>query len=118
MATRVEVRKVEQITIPQWLALPLPLRNKFSEKFNIKRSGYTHVEDNRVVTDGHTHGDLAVVNTNTLQELTGEKTKVFSELLQAAIDLLDGKPVGHKKDEGEQSDDTGRDGQSSPKAKV
>lgn len=62
-----------QITIPQWLALDSQIREKLIELFNIPRSEGTTVVDNRVVSDGHTHADLAVVTLESINKHLGKK---------------------------------------------
>jgi hypothetical protein len=57
-----------QINSVQWLSLPMPTRQRLIELFDIKRSGFTIVEDNVVRSDGHNDKDLAVITVEKMQE--------------------------------------------------
>lgn len=57
-----------QITIPQWLALPIEVRTRLKAIFNIPRSKGTELLDNKVVSDGHTHPDLARITLEAMKE--------------------------------------------------
>lgn len=56
-----------QLNTVQWISLPLEIRAKLVEIFNIPRSASTEVENNTVVTDGYTHKDLAVITVEKMQ---------------------------------------------------
>lgn len=61
-----------QLTITQWVALPLEVRNKIVEIFKLPRSGHTEVINNQyVVSDGYTHEDLANLTEEKMQEYLG-----------------------------------------------
>lgn len=74
-----------QLTIPQWLELPPYIRMKLAKLFNIKRSTGAEVHNNVLVSDGHTHKDLATVTVEKMQEYTGRDTTDFYELLNLTI---------------------------------
>lgn len=77
-----------QLTIPQWLDLPIDVRSRLKVVFGIPRSSGTMVEDNRVVTDGHTHPDLAFITPEKMQAYTGSKETEFFSLFEATLDKV------------------------------
>jgi hypothetical protein len=60
-----------QVTIPQWLELPMPVRLRLKDIFNVPRSSGTEVHNQTVVSDGHTHKDLANITVEKMQEFLG-----------------------------------------------
>ncbi len=74
-----------QLTIPQWLQIPMSQRMKIVKIFNLPRSGGTVVQDNTVITDGYTHEDLALITVEKLQEYLKEKEQ---DDLFALLNLL------------------------------
>ena len=74
-----------QLTIPQWLQIPMSQRMKIVKIFNLPRSGGTVVQDNTVLTDGYTHEDLALITVERLQEYLKEKEQ---DDLFALLNLL------------------------------
>ncbi len=77
-----------QLNTVQWLSLPLETRNKLVEIFNIPRSSSTEVEDNRVVSDGYTHHDLAYITIEAMQgflldTVENDYFKLFHRVLDA-----------------------------------
>lgn len=78
-----------QLTIPQWLALSPDVRGELKKIFNIPRSSGTVLEDNRVVTDGYTHPDLANITIEKMQDYlkighipTDEFYGLFTQVLE------------------------------------
>ncbi len=59
----------ENLTVLQWLGLPMKIRTKLAEMFEIPKSSYTTVEDNVVTSDGYSTADLLAI--------TPEKCKQF-----------------------------------------
>ena len=80
-----------QITIPQWLQIPLEIRAKLVEIFKIPRSSGTVVQDNTVLTDGYTHDDLAKLTVEILQQYTNSEEKEFFKLINLVIENLSEK---------------------------
>lgn len=60
-----------QLTTTQWLALPADVKAKLREVFSLKRSEGTNVVDGKVVSDGHTHPDLAVITPEAMETYLG-----------------------------------------------
>lgn len=77
-----------QITIPQWLELPMNVRLKLKKIFNIPKSTGCEVHNNIVVSDGHTHKDLAHVTLQKMQAYTGSTSTDFYELLNNTINIV------------------------------
>lgn len=73
------------MTTTQWLGLSMPLRMKLKEVFVIPRSSGTHVQDNTIISDGHTHGDLAHITVEKMQTYLHSEETDFFELLNASI---------------------------------
>lgn len=57
-----------QLTIPQWLSLPPELKSRLKEIFAIPRSTGAQIMDNKVLSDGHTHEDLAHITVEKMQK--------------------------------------------------
>lgn len=76
------------LSIPQWLSLPPEVKFKFIEAFKIPRSAFTHVQDNVVLSDGHTNADLAVVTVEALQGYLGSESLDFNALLDETIEYM------------------------------
>lgn len=81
-----------QLTIPQWLGLPIDVRMQLKETFGIPRSQGTHVQDNIVTSDGYTHDDLARITVPAMQVYLNSKETDFFVLFNQVLDEL---PVLH-----------------------
>lgn len=80
-----------QLTTSQWLALPAEIKAKLKQTFNIPRSGGSRIEDNRVMSDGHEHRDLAVITTAAMQTylaLDLNPEQEFYGLFDAVLDKI------------------------------
>lgn len=78
----------QQLVIPQWLALSQFQRQQLIANFGIPRSEGSNVVDNTVVSDGHTHEDLAHITIEKMQEFTGSKSDDFFTLFDETLDTL------------------------------
>jgi hypothetical protein len=89
-----------------WVALPQEVRAKLKEYFNIQRSGGSHVENGRIVSDGHTDQDLKAITLEKMQTLLGSEEKDFMKLLETTIqhftDEVEQEKTGKVKAEQEQ----------------
>lgn len=75
-----------QLTTTQWLGLPMDVRTRLKEVFGIPRSEGARIEDNRVMSDGHSHRDLSVVTVERMQEYLGNpRQKDFFKLLDQVL---------------------------------
>ena len=81
-----------QLVTPQWLALPQEVRAKFVEVFHIKKSGCTQIFGNKLMSDGCTHEDLAVVTVEKMQEFLGSTKQDFYVLLNDCVKKITGGP--------------------------
>lgn len=78
-----------QLTTTQWLQLPMSVRMELKKIFNIPRSQGTLVEDNRVVSDGYTHPDLAHITIEQMQAFTGSTSDDFFNLFNEVLVLIE-----------------------------
>lgn len=79
-----------QLTTTQWLALPMPIRMKLKEIFGIPRSQGTQLQDNVVLSDGHTHRDLERISIEAMQNYTGNKKQLdFYKLFEQVLAQVD-----------------------------
>lgn len=87
-----------QVTIPQWLELPQEIRQRLKKIFAIPKSAGCQVVDNQLVSDGHTHADLANLTIEKMQDYLGmyDETDfwhlydlVLQDLFQARQDEID-----------------------------
>lgn len=74
-----------QMTIPQWLSLPITVRLRLKALFNVPRSSGTEVLNQTVMSDGHTHKDLAHITVEKMQAFLGVKTTDFFDLLNEVV---------------------------------
>lgn len=75
-----------QISIPQWLTIEQKVRLKLVELFEIPRTGYTHVQDGVVTTDGYKHEDLAHLTVEKMQTYIGNRKETdFFKLLDRTL---------------------------------
>ncbi len=80
----------QQLTIPQWLELPQAVKHKLITVFKIPKSQGCSIVNNSVVSDGHTHKDLAVVSILAMQTFLGkEDEKDFWTLLTATVECVE-----------------------------
>lgn len=77
-----------QLTIPQWLDLPIDVRSKLKAIFNIPKSVGSQIVDKVVVSDGHTHADLAVITIEAMQAFLGSKDDDFWTLMESALERV------------------------------
>ena len=75
-----------QLTIPQWLSLQMPIRLRLKSIFNIPRSSGSEVVNTTVLSDGHTHGDLAVITVEKMQQYLSSDEQDFYKLLVQVVD--------------------------------
>lgn len=61
-----------QVSVHDWLVLPMSVRIKLREFFNIPKSTGTLVEGNIVKSDGTTYQDLQAITVPKMQEYLGE----------------------------------------------
>lgn len=81
---------INQVTLTthEWLQLDSALKYKLIQTFNIPRSSYTQVTDNKVQTDGYTYQDLQAINIASMQNFTGSENANFVELFNLTCDML------------------------------
>lgn len=66
------------IPVAVWLSVKHETRLLISRLFNIPKSSFVEVSNNKVISDGHSQGDLALITVERLQsELGGEETDIF-----------------------------------------
>ena len=69
----------------QWMAYSHEERLILHEKLGLKKSEGTFVENNKLISDGHTIQDLMGVTVEKLQELTGSKSGDMVVLIQQLL---------------------------------
>lgn len=78
-----------QLNTVQWISLPIQIRVRLVEIFDIPRSGNTEVENNQVVTDGYTHKDLAKITEEKMQGFLLDTTEGdYFKLFHRVLDVL------------------------------
>lgn len=77
-----------QLNTVQWVSLPINIRMRLVQLFNIPRSSGSLVEDNEVVSDGYTHDDLTRITVEKMQKLLDTDEKDFFRLFQSVVDTL------------------------------
>lgn len=79
-----------------WLSLPKETRDKICVIFNIPRSGFVEVSNNRVICDGHSDSDLALITIEKLQEVLDAEIQDFYKLFGDLVEKLQTKPEDTK----------------------
>ncbi len=78
-----------QLNVPDWVLLPLEIRQKLIKQFDIPKSGGSEMQTlstgSRIVSDGHTHQDLKAISLEKLQEFLSSTDTDFYALLNQAI---------------------------------
>lgn len=79
-----------QLTTTQWLSLPADVKEQLKATFGLRRSGGSVVHDNRVISDGYEHRDLAVITREVLCAFLGiqDSTDDFFSLFDQVLDKL------------------------------
>lgn len=78
-----------QVIIPVWLSLPMNVRLHLKKVFGIPRSEGTNVVDGHVVSDGHTHPDLARITIPAMQEYLASDETDFHTLFALTVDKVE-----------------------------
>jgi len=79
----------DRLTQYQWLPLPWAVKEKLASIFNINRTGFTHVADGRLVEDGYSNEDLAVVTKARIDAyLTEQGIEVKGNDINASYEVL------------------------------
>lgn len=84
-----------QLTQPQWLALPADVKAQLKVAFGVPRSEGARVDDNKVISDGHNHNDLAVITLERMQDFLGfsQESDEFYETFDRVLDKLNAQNV-------------------------
>lgn len=61
------------INVTLWLALPSDVKQKIAEILNIKKTGFTHVQDGQIVSDGYAPKDLMEITPEKMRKFLGSK---------------------------------------------
>lgn len=77
-----------QLTTFEWLKLSYETRQLLVVQFNITRSVPAHVENNQVVSDGHSSKDLSVLNVESLQKFLESTETDFTKLFNNTLKKL------------------------------
>lgn len=76
------------LTTTQWLQLSPWVRKNLIRIFNIKRSSGSQILDTKVISDGHTHDDLQVINVTSMQTYLESPETDFYALFNAVLESL------------------------------
>lgn len=74
-----------------WLSLPKNIRDEICVVFKIPRSGFVEVSDNKVVCDGHSNSDIALITVEKMQEFLGTNSADFYQLFGDVVAQLKGE---------------------------
>lgn len=78
-----------QVSVHDWLQLPMDIRQKLAVIFNLNRSGGNILEDNVVISDGYSHKDLAAITVDAMQKyLETYEINDFVTLFDLVIDKV------------------------------
>ncbi len=77
-----------QVSVHDWLNIPMETRLKLREIFKIPKSQGTWVENSIVRSDGTTHQDLQAVTIEKMQAFTESKEDDFVKLFHATVEKI------------------------------
>lgn len=88
-----------------WILLESEVKEKLAKIFRVKRSGFTHVADGKLITDGYTSKDLSVINIDSMIDYLGLNhyanqlgfVELFEKTIAKAMNLEAPKPVAEEK---------------------
>ncbi len=82
------------ILYSSWTALSLSTRNTIAQAFGISKTTPTHVQDNRIVSDGYKVEDVEnALSTEAMQKYSGSKSKEMAELFRAVVAKAEGGEI-------------------------
>lgn len=73
----------------EWLKIPMNIRFLMVEEFKIPKSGFTHVEDGQVLTDGYSEKDLQTLTLEKLQSYLNNQETDYYKLLNLLTKKLE-----------------------------
>lgn len=73
----------------KWLQISLETRSKLAELFGMSRSGFNHILDNEVISDGYSDKDLAMLSLEKLQQYLGSEEEDYYKLLDLVIKQIE-----------------------------
>lgn len=76
------------LSIIKWLNLPMNVKQELVRIFEIPQSGYVHVSDNIVLTDGHSDKDLQAVSLEKLQKYLGSSETDYYKLFDQVVESI------------------------------
>ncbi len=77
-----------QVSVHDWLALPMLVRIKMREIFGVKKSQGSLVEGNVVKSDGTTYEDLKAITLEKMQAYVDSQSSDFVSLFNACVDKI------------------------------
>lgn len=84
---------ISLLSVQVWLSLPQEQRNKLIQLFGLKKSGTTQVDIDaggaKVISDGHTPGDLLPINTEAMQKMLSDDSEDFYKLFGRVVENVD-----------------------------
>lgn len=78
-----------QLSVHDWLKLPMETRNKLREIFNIPKSRGAIVESNVVMSDGTTYEDLQAITLGKMQKHLDSELSDFVTLFNTLVTQLE-----------------------------
>lgn len=87
MMTEIKIKR--QLVPFEWLQMPKLIQELFIKWFKISRTGGAIVVDNKIISDGHTNEDLAVVSLESLQAFLHTDETHWDKLLQLTINKME-----------------------------
>lgn len=77
-----------QVYPGMFVKIPTDIKLKIIEIFKVPKSGYVHVVDGNIITDGYTEQDLSVLNVSTLKAHLKSKEDDIFKLLNTLIESI------------------------------
>lgn len=76
----------------KWTGLPLHTRQEIARVFGIAKVSPTHVQDDRIVSDGYKIEDVEnALSEDALRKFTGSSSKDFLQLFDLTVAKVEGK---------------------------
>lgn len=79
----------------KWFSLPLSIRSQIATKFGVAKTGPTHVQDNRVVSDGYKFEEVErALNVKAMKEFVGiDSTDDMATLMDLVVAKIEGREI-------------------------
>lgn len=77
------------LSVQQWLEVKLSTREALAKIFRLKKSTFTHVSDQKVLSDGYTYEDLKAISLEEMKALTHLDSDIYEEQFRLVVKMIE-----------------------------